>query len=202
MSEIVVDCRGLTCPFPVVRCKACVDEQAPEEFAVLINDEVARQNVTLLLAGLGYTVQEAAEQGGWRLWAKKKAAQAASPSACEAAAKSLAGKGKTLVFLASDRIGQGDDGLGAKLMFNFLATLPELGPGLWRLILVNGAVRMSAGGPCLEKLKELESQGVSILVCGTCLGHFGLLEQRAVGQTTNMLDVVTSLALANKVIRA
>jgi hypothetical protein len=39
-----------------------------------------------------------------------------------------------------------------------------------------------------------------VLVCGTCLDHFGLLSQKAVGETTNMLDVVTSLQLATKVI--
>jgi sulfur relay (sulfurtransferase) complex TusBCD TusD component (DsrE family) len=58
-----------------------------------------------------------------------------------------------------------------------------------------------AGSPCLEKLQALAASGVSILVCGTCLDHFGLLEQKRVGETTNMLDVVTSMQLADKVIR-
>jgi len=41
---------------------------------------------------------------------------------------------------------------------------------------------------------------VEVLVCGTCLGHFGLLEKKKVGETTNMLDIVTSMQLADKVI--
>ena len=87
-------------------------------------------------------------------------------------------------------------------MLNFLATLPEMGPQLWRMILVNGAVRLAVeGSPCLEALQKLEAAGVTILVCGTCLTHFDLLDKKAVGQTTNMLDVVTSLQLAEKVIR-
>lgn len=52
----------------------------------------------------------------------------------------------------------------------------------------------------LENLLELEKSGVSILVCGTCLNHYGLLEKKKTGQTTNMLDVVTSLETAGRVI--
>jgi len=41
---------------------------------------------------------------------------------------------------------------------------------------------------------------VSILVCGTCLDFYGLLDQKKVGETTNMLDIVTSLQVAGKVV--
>jgi hypothetical protein len=37
-------------------------------------------------------------------------------------------------------------------------------------------------------------------VCGTCLTHFGILEQKRAGETTNMLDIVTAMQLADKVI--
>ncbi|MBW2410410.1 MAG: sulfurtransferase-like selenium metabolism protein YedF, partial [Deltaproteobacteria bacterium] len=42
--------------------------------------------------------------------------------------------------------------------------------------------------------------GRKILVCGTCLDHFGLLDQKQIGETTNMLDIVTAMQLADKVI--
>ena len=42
--------------------------------------------------------------------------------------------------------------------------------------------------------------GLLILVCGTCLDHFDLLGRKQVGETTNMLDVVTAMQLADKVI--
>ena len=47
---------------------------------------------------------------------------------------------------------------------------------------------------------ELETEGLTILVCGTCLDHFDLLARKQVGQTTNMLDIVTAMQLADKVI--
>lgn len=86
-------------------------------------------------------------------------------------------------------------------MHNFLLTLPELGGALWRIILVNGAVRLATrDNPACESLQHLEAAGVSILVCGTCLEFFQLMDQKAVGQVTNMLDVVTSQQVADKVI--
>ena len=39
-----------------------------------------------------------------------------------------------------------------------------------------------------------------ILVCGTCLNHLNLLEKKMVGETTNMLDIVTAMQLADKVV--
>ena len=52
----------------------------------------------------------------------------------------------------------------------------------------------------LPVLKEYENQGLHILVCDTCLTHFDLLDQKQVGETTNMLDIVTAMQLADKVI--
>jgi len=37
--------------------------------------------------------------------------------------------------------------------------------------------------------------------CGTCLNHFGLKEQLAAGEVTNMYDIVDQLRTAARVIR-
>jgi intracellular sulfur oxidation DsrE/DsrF family protein len=85
-------------------------------------------------------------------------------------------------------------------MATFLATLPEMGDALWRVILLNGGVKLAATpGDALQALRKLEQSGVSVLVCGTCLAHYGA--DKAVGDTSNMLDIVTSLSLADLVIR-
>jgi CheY-specific phosphatase CheX len=52
----------------------------------------------------------------------------------------------------------------------------------------------------LYDLKAYESEGLKILVCGTCLNHFNLLEKKQVGELTNMLDIVTAMQLADRVI--
>jgi intracellular sulfur oxidation DsrE/DsrF family protein len=76
-----------------------------------------------------------------------------------------------------------------------------MGDELWRLVFVNSGVKLTIDGAgTLQDLKDLETEGLTILVCGTCLDHFDLLEKKQVGQTTNMLDIVTAMQLADKVI--
>ncbi|MBU1040405.1 MAG: sulfurtransferase-like selenium metabolism protein YedF [Proteobacteria bacterium] len=206
-ADIILDCKGLACPGPVMRCLELIEKTAPESFMVLVDDPAARENVLRLLGSKGYSVATAeapdhtelfATRAGHVLSAGEAAAQAAAAEVLAAAPVS----DKVTVLIASEGIGAGSDDLGGKLMLNFLATLPELGPSLWRIILVNGGVRLATTGhPCLEKLAALAANGVQVLVCGTCLTYFDLMAAKAVGETTNMLDVVTSLQMAGKVIR-
>ena len=203
MTNPNLDCTGLPCPQPVLHCKHCIDEHQPDDLTVVVDNEAALQNVTRFLQTQGYQVEDVqAGQGQWRIKAVKLAEPAGQTAQTPDPTGPAAHPSKALIFLTTPGIGEGDPALGEKLMFNFLATLPEMGPQLWRMILVNGAVHLAVqGSPCLEPLQKLEAAGVAILVCGTCLTHFGLMDKRAVGQTTNMLDVVTSLQLADKVIR-
>jgi selenium metabolism protein YedF len=202
--QMTLDCRGLACPGPVLRCKECVEQNAPATLAVTVDNEAARENVARFLGMRGYAVTVAAAGEGLSVLTAVAGPAGENATAAPAAkpADQAASAGRTVVFLTADTIGRGDEVLGAKLMANFVGTLPELGQGLWRIILVNGGVRLAvAGSPVLEKLKALEAGGVSILVCGTCLDFFGILDQKEVGQTTNMLDVVTSLDLADKIVQ-
>ena len=108
---------------------------------------------------------------------------------------------KILVLIGTDRLGTGDDNLGRKLLVNFLGTLKEMGPELWGLVLVNAGVKLAvAGSEVLGSLQELEKDRVMVLVCGKCHNHFQLLEQKQVGETTNMMDIVTHMQFADKVI--
>jgi selenium metabolism protein YedF len=106
-----------------------------------------------------------------------------------------------MVLAATDRLGVGDDALGKKLIISFIKTLKEMGDELWRLVFVNNGVKLTIGGsPVLDDLIAYEKEGLTIMVCGTCLTHFDLLQEKKVGETTNMLDIVTAMQLADKVI--
>ncbi|ACS79961.1 sulfurtransferase-like selenium metabolism protein YedF [Maridesulfovibrio salexigens] len=205
--SVKIDCKGLPCPQPVLKCKNAIESENPAKIKITVDNEAAKENVSRFMATKGYEVSVKEKDNLFVVKGKKNIS--AEPSAecevCEVmSAEELSNVGsKTLVFLNSDVLGSGDDKLGAGLMFNFLSTLPELGDSLWRIIMVNGAVKLATeGSKCLEKLQDLEKAGVSILVCGTCLDHFDLLDKKKVGETTNMLDVVTSMQLASKVIKA
>jgi len=108
---------------------------------------------------------------------------------------------KTLVLLATEQLGRGNEDLGRSIVTNFIKTMKEMGDELWRLVLVNGAVKLAVeGAEVLPQLQELAEEGVGILVCGRCLETFGLAEKKQVGEVTNMVDIVTSMQVAEKVI--
>jgi selenium metabolism protein YedF len=113
-----------------------------------------------------------------------------------------AGNGqKILVLLAADRLGKGDDELGQRIVINFIRTMKEMGDDLWRLVLLNSGVKLAVeGSEALPQLQALAGEGLGILVCGPCLKTFNLLEKKQVGELTSMLDIVTSMQLADKVI--
>lgn len=193
-----IDARGLSCPAPVLETKAAVESRHPHRIQVMMDNEPARQNVARFLDSQGYRT-EVNQVGALYTVIGTRGDSAPAPNPLETAPAS-AGK-KIMVMVAADRMGSGDDVLGAKLMINFIKTLKEMGDDLWRLVFVNSGVKLTIGGTdALEDLKGMEEAGLNILVCGTCLDHFKLLKKKQVGQTTNMLDIVTAMQLADKVI--
>jgi selenium metabolism protein YedF len=165
--------------------------------SVLVDNPAAKENVSRFLARAGYSVRVVEQGESFEITGER----GDSPSPCELPVDVGHEAGKTAVVIATEYLGRGDDVLGGKLVVNFIGTLKEMGQELWRLIFLNGGVKLTAeGSAALDALRQLEKEGVYILVCGTCLNHFGLLEKKQVGETTNMLDIVTALQLADKVI--
>ena len=70
------------------------------------------------------------------------------------------------------------------------------------VLFYNGGASLTCeGSPMLEDLKTLESEGVEIMTCGTCLNYYGLTEKLAVGSVTNMYAIVEKLTHAGNVVK-
>ena len=193
---VEIDARGLACPIPVLKTKDALEKEAPKEIVIFVDNEAAKQNVSRFLASKGYSVTTEEKEDEIRIIGILES-EACMPSSFVDKEES---KKKILILITSDKIGHGDDLLGEKLMQNFINTLKEM-EGLWRIVFMNNGVKLTiSGSPVLDTLKKLETSGIRLFVCGTCLQHFGLLKNKEVGETTNMLDIVTSLQLADKVI--
>jgi selenium metabolism protein YedF len=196
MKEI--DARGLGCPAPVLQTKAALQEESPDSVRVVVDNAASQQNVQRFLESQGF--ETALEQVGadYVVIGSCDSMPSAQP---QPAPTTPSEAKKIMVMCATDRLGSGDDVLGLKLMVNFLRTLKEMGDELWRLVFVNNGVKLTIdGSDMLEDLKDYENNGLKIMVCGTCLDHFNLLDRKQVGETTNMLDIVTAMQLADKVI--
>ena len=193
-----LDCRGLACPAPVLETKKAVDTKGPGKIVVTVDNEAAKENISRFLGSQGFEVSIHGEGKDFHVSGTKTGGTVSESAVIE---EQEWEKQKIMVMVATDRIGYGDDELGKKLMQSFLKTLQEMGDELWRLVFVNNGVKLTIGASeALPDLKELEEQGIHILVCGTCLNHFDILDKKQVGETTNMLDIVTAMQLADKVI--
>lgn len=193
-----IDARGLGCPAPVLQAKAALQEEHPDRVRVVVDNPAAQQNVRRFLESQGF--QTALEHVGSDYMVIGRCGSMPSGQPQPAPMPSDETK-KIMVMCATDRVGFGDDALGLKLMVNFLRTLKEMGEELWRLVFVNNGVKLTIeGSDVLEDLRGYERNGLKILVCGTCLDHFDLLDRKKVGETTNMLDIVTAMQLADQVI--
>ncbi len=193
-----LNCRGLACPQPVLRTKHFVESNAQTlEFTVVVDNTASAQNVVRFVESQGFSASLQQTGTDFEIKAVKTEQTGVEAPMKKQATSNL----KTLVLITKNTMGSGDDMLGAGLVSNFLNTLNEMGEALWRLVFLNSGVKLTIeDAETLPAIQHLEAQGVSVLVCGTCLNHFNLLDQKGVGETTNMLDIVTSLQLADKVI--
>nr|NJM02182.1 sulfurtransferase-like selenium metabolism protein YedF [Desulfobacula sp.] len=190
-------------PGAVLKTKEYLEAVAAVEIDVMVDNDAAVENVSRFLSFQGFSVS-VDSQGRFSTISGQRAPEKAKKLEGTPGLTKIKGKSdhqKILVMISSRNLGKGDDDLGQKLMVNFIKTLKEMGSDLWRIVMVNDGVKLAVkGSVILDELAALESSGVSLLVCGACLTHFNLLEDKKVGETTNMLDVVTSMQLADKVI--
>jgi selenium metabolism protein YedF len=119
----------------------------------------------------------------------------------DAEARHTQADGRIVLAVSSDTMGRGDDDLGRVLLRNHLHVLREVDPRPDVIVFLNSGVRLATeGSPALDDLRALAGQGVRMLLCGTCLGHFDLKECVAVGEVSNMYAISETMFRAAKVI--
>lgn len=189
---------GFECPQPVIETKKFLDNnKTTEAINIIVDNKAASENVSRFLTSQGFTTVISPDNNIFQVTGSRTG-EALIP---EAPVENDDTKKSTTILIANRTMGAGNLELGEKLMVNFIKTLPEIKDSLWRLIFVNEGVKLTIkNSGTLPVLQELERQGVTILVCGTCLEFFNLMDDKMTGETTNMLDIITSLQVSDKVI--
>lgn len=199
---ITVNAMGENCPIPVIKTKKAIQAlTGPETIEVLVDNEIAVQNVTkMAVSEGGQAASEKIADGEYKITIQMEGALADSEAADEVSCAPASGN--TVIVIASDRMGSGNDELGKVLIKGFIFAVTQLDELPKAMLFYNGGATLTAeGSDSLEDLKALESQGVEIMTCGTCLDYYGLKEKLAVGTVTNMYSIVETMAGAGKVIR-
>ena len=63
---VEIDCRGLSCPEPVIRTKKALKD-CPDGLDVIVDDRAARENVPRYAEATGYKASVSEEGDGWRV---------------------------------------------------------------------------------------------------------------------------------------
>ncbi len=195
-----IDCRGMPCPEPVIRAKRALD-LLPQGCSVVLEVDApaARENVCRFLRsrGAGAAVEEVPGPA-WRITITAPPADQVDRARGDAPRAMR----PPVVFIASDRLGEGDDKLGGILLEGFIKALAEQDTVPDALLLMNGGVRLAVeGSPVLPALRILADRGCQILACGTCLDFFGVKDRIAAGRISNMLEIQGKLLEASSVLR-
>ena len=199
---ITVNAMGDNCPIPVIKTKKAMQEvNGPETIEVLVDNEIAVQNVTKMAKAAG------AKAASAKLAEKEYKVTITTdgvPAVC-AEDESVClpdSRTNTVVVIASDRMGNGNDELGKVLIKGFIFAVSQMDELPKTILFYNGGAALTCeGSDSLEDLKSLEAQGVEIMTCGTCLDYYQLKDKLAVGTVTNMYSIVEVMADAGRIIR-
>lgn len=106
------------------------------------------------------------------------------------------------ILVGSEFMGVGDDGLGAKLALNFFDTLAALGQPPRLIAFYNTGVHLTTrDSSVVEALRDLVSQGSTVISCGVCLEYFQVKNQLKVGRIGNMYEIINAQRNADRVVR-
>ena len=207
MSELVeVNALGDACPLPVVKTlKALKALEGAGTVVTFVDNETAVKNLSKMAKEKGCTaaVERVADKE-WHVSVVTEGSIAVeNPEADADAFCELPGaKRNVVVAVYTDAMGRGDDELGHKLMKAFVFAVTQQDELPATMLFYNGGAKLTCeGSPVLDDLKGLADQGVEILTCGTCLDHYGITDQLAVGEVTNMYVIVEKMEKASVVVR-
>jgi selenium metabolism protein YedF len=184
-----IDCRGLACPQPVINTKKYFDNIESGEAVIIVDNEIAKNNISKFAANSG--LRSDIEEKDGRFYIRINKGEISNHMELEQEIKG--GKGLAIV-ISSDKLGNGDDTLGALLMKSYLYALSENDTLPENIIFLNSGVKLSTeGSESIESLKKLQEKGTNITSCGTCLDFYSLKEKLLVGEIGNMYTIVEKM---------
>ena len=117
-----IDARGMDCPKPVIITKKTLDGLEEGSMTTIVDNEVAKENVSKLVSSMGYSFSVEEKEGDFYININK---DGLAPVLEVGEDKDL--KDMT-IGIASDTMGSGDDLLGKILMKSFIYTVSETRP--------------------------------------------------------------------------
>lgn len=194
----IIDCNGLACPMPVIKTKKYFDLEESKEALVIVDNEVAKNNILRLAKGINLNSSYIEEDGIYKIQLSKGLIEKAIEN------KSNIEKEKSglSILVASNLLGNGDEKLGETLMKVYINTLAETDVLPENLMFLNSGVKLTCeGSDVLDSLSTLKNKGVNIISCGACLDFYNLKEKIKVGEIGNMYQIIEIMNTSNNTIK-
>ena len=218
--EKQIDLRGLTCPAPVLKTKALLDDQSVQRVDAFVDGEVNVNNLSRLARSLKMQVMSVSEEKDegtcFKVTITRSSGEGTAASlnhnhAVESAStkhstidqfsKTEKEKVGTVIFLSKDKFGDGDPEFSNTLISLFLQTAFASGHRPRAILLANTGVRLlDKKSSSYKVLEDFKSEGVEVLACGLCVEFYGLKEEIPTEQITNMFAIAEFLFAADKVL--
>lgn len=108
---------------------------------------------------------------------------------------------ETVLLITRNGMGDAEPALQKKLITTYFKLLDESNvlPAVI-CFYANGVHLVVEGSPVLDSLKSLESKGVHLVLCSTCLNYYNLADKVQVGIVGGMTDIIEAQRRAGKVI--
>jgi hypothetical protein len=108
---------------------------------------------------------------------------------------------ETVILVTRNGMGEAESALQQKLVSTYFKLLDENNILPAAICFYTDGVRLTIeGSPVLDSLLSLESKGVRLILCSTCLGYFNLIDLVRVGIVGGMTDIIEAQRRAGKVI--
>jgi selenium metabolism protein YedF len=201
----IIDTKGQLCPAPLIAAKKALKETtAGGSFILLTDNQTSLDNLSRFLQDNKADFQVSESGGVWTLTITRSAGELAQTKPEEYCAPPISHfeKGNYVVAITSDKMGEGDDELGHLLISNFIKALKDLDKLPQHMVFYNKGVTLAVkDSPVIEHIKDLDKMGVEIHLCATCVNHYKLENNVAVGTLSNMYSIAGIMASAGNVVR-
>ncbi len=112
--------------------------------------------------------------------------------------------GKSVFLVTRNGLGSvaaDDQAFGVEMFDNFLHALETQLEQVEALCFYTEGVRLlTKGSKALPALRLLAGLGARLVACRTCLSHYGLVDDLAVGEIGTMKDIVQLMTTADRVV--
>ena len=206
---MLIDARGQACPRPVMMAEEALAKIGEGIVEVLVDNEESSLNVSGFAAQSGMFAETLREGKDWKVKIVKGYTcetsaefprQRHSGTGSVRSAESKEPKKSLLLVIGTEVMGR-EEKLGKTLMKAFFETIKVYQHFPHTMFFLNTGVHLTTMDPEIAPLlKDMETMGVEIYSCGTCLTQYNLESKLKVGRRGTMNLVIEGMQDFEKVV--